>query len=241
MASQKAPEKAPDRPYNGRPSKKVKFSPQVQVAEYHAVPAQDTVTFHLLLATTAEQLQRQMASGGMPFKCEFYNQVFGESEEINGYKGLQVHIWFAANSYHCWVNIQYESKRPGADDVLTLLQAWWPQPFTTDKQEFINRVTSAPARDFSQEVGTAVGRIAGKGYEVKLYHSRMVDTPDWFKELHARMEPLLVFTIDGANFLDVRDSKWEVVAAVMEKDGQQCMVRCKDTCAHTTCTHLLNG
>eukprot|EP00878_Enallax_costatus_P041092 GHUV01047556.1.p1 GENE.GHUV01047556.1~~GHUV01047556.1.p1 ORF type:complete len:107 (+),score=15.64 GHUV01047556.1:102-422(+) len=75
MASQKAPEKAPDRPYNGRPSKKVKFSPQVQVAEYHAVPAQDTVTFHLLLATTAEQLQRQMASGGMPFKCEFYNQV----------------------------------------------------------------------------------------------------------------------------------------------------------------------
>jgi hypothetical protein len=29
-------------------------------------------------------------------------QVFGDSEEINGYKGLQVHIWIALRSGHCW-------------------------------------------------------------------------------------------------------------------------------------------
>lgn len=29
-------------------------------------------------------------------------QVFGDSEEINGYKGLQIDIWLAVNSYHCW-------------------------------------------------------------------------------------------------------------------------------------------
>lgn len=39
------------------------------------------------------------------------------------------------------------------------------------------------------------------------------------------MEPLLIFTIDGANFLDVADPKWEVVAAVMERNGQQQLVR----------------
>lgn len=51
------------------------------------------------------------------------------------------------------------------------------------------------------------------------------DTLSSLQELHARMEPLLIFTIDGANFLDVADPKWEVVAAVMERNGQQHLVR----------------
>lgn len=75
MASEKAADRDNDRPNNNRPSKKVKFSPQVQIAEYHAVPAQDTVTFHMLSSSTAEELDREIAAGGMPFKCEFYNQV----------------------------------------------------------------------------------------------------------------------------------------------------------------------
>lgn len=79
------------------------------------------------------------------------------------------------------VDIKYESKGPGADDVLTLLQAWWPKPFTTDKQEFIQRVTAAPTLNFSQGVGTVVGDVVGKDFGVKLYHSRAVDTPVWFK------------------------------------------------------------
>jgi histone acetyltransferase 1 len=45
------------------------------------------------------------------------------------------------------------------------------------------------------------------------------------QELHARLEPLLVFTIDGANFLDVEDPKWEVVAAVVTRGGRPYMVR----------------
>jgi hypothetical protein len=29
-------------------------------------------------------------------------QVFGDGEEINGYKGLEVHIWIALRGGHCW-------------------------------------------------------------------------------------------------------------------------------------------
>lgn len=54
-----------------------------------------------------------------------------------------------------------------------------------------------------------------------------------WQELHARMEPLLIFTIDGANFIDVQDPKWEVVAAVMERSGQQHLVRAVDRWSHT--------
>ena len=35
------------------------------------------------------------------------------------------------------------------------------------------------------------------------------------KELHRRVEPLLIFTVDGASFVDAEDARWEVVAAVL--------------------------
>jgi hypothetical protein len=39
------------------------------------------------------------------------------------------------------------------------------------------------------------------------------------------LEPLLIFTIDGANFIDVSDAKWEVVAAVVQHKGRSYLVR----------------
>jgi hypothetical protein len=36
-----------------------------------------------------------------------------------------------------------------------------------------------------------------------------------------RLQPLLVFTIDGANYIDAADTKWEIVAAVMHTEGKQ--------------------
>jgi hypothetical protein len=36
----------------------------------------------------------------VPHTCVL--QVFGDSEEINGYKGLEVNIWIALRSGHCW-------------------------------------------------------------------------------------------------------------------------------------------
>jgi hypothetical protein len=41
------------------------------------------------------------------------------------------------------------------------------------------------------------------------------------QDLHTRLQPLLIFTIDGANYLDVADPKWEIVAAVSHAEGKQ--------------------
>ncbi|WIA11310.1 hypothetical protein OEZ85_011433 [Tetradesmus obliquus] len=225
---------------DGPVKKKVKFSSQVSVQEFHAHPAAETVVFHLLYSTTPAELEQEMASGGQPFKCEFYNQVFGDGEEINGYRGLHVDVWLAAHSFHCWVDVRWEDKQSGADDVLTLLQAWWPQPFATEKADFLQRVAAAPALDFAQmgqqiasmpAAGAAAAAAAGRcgssssssaaAGEVKLYHSKLADTPDWFKDLHTRLQPLLIFTIDGANYIDAADPKWEIVAAVLHAEGKQ--------------------
>jgi hypothetical protein len=100
------------------------------------------------------------------------------------------------------VDVRWQDRQPGADDVVTLLQAWWPQPFATDKADFLQRVAAAPALDFAQlgqqiasmpaaapaaaaaaaaSSNGAAGSSGAAGREVKLYHSRLADTPDWFK------------------------------------------------------------
>lgn len=60
-----------------RPLKKVKFSPNVSIKEFDAHRAADTVQFHALYSTTVEELEleKEIALGGQPFRCEFYNQV----------------------------------------------------------------------------------------------------------------------------------------------------------------------
>jgi hypothetical protein len=41
------------------------------------------------------------------------------------------------------------------------------------------------------------------------------------QDLHTRLQPLLIFTIDGASYIDAADPKWEIVAAVMHTEGKQ--------------------
>ena len=45
------------------------------------------------------------------------------------------------------------------------------------------------------------------------------------QDLHARMQPFLLFFIDGASFIDEDDAKWEFLLAVEERAGQDVVVR----------------
>lgn len=84
-------------------AKKVKFSEAVEVQEYHAHPAADALTFHLLEGGSATELATEIdEGGGWPFQAEFFNQVFGDAEEIKGYQGLSVDIWLSLRSFHAW-------------------------------------------------------------------------------------------------------------------------------------------
>jgi hypothetical protein len=70
-------ERPAEGPEGGSSKKKVKFSSQVSVQEFHAHPAAETVVFHLLHGTTPAELEQEISTGGQPFHCDFYNQVSG--------------------------------------------------------------------------------------------------------------------------------------------------------------------
>jgi len=42
--------------------------------------------------------------------------------------------------------------------------------------------------------------------------------------LHERLQPILLFFIDGASFIDAADSKWELLLATEHQAGQDVVV-----------------
>lgn len=50
---------------------------------------------------------------------EFTHQLFGEEEQIAGYRGLELALYLSQRSFAAQVELKYEAKRgAGADDVL---------------------------------------------------------------------------------------------------------------------------
>lgn len=43
--------------------------------------------------------------------------------------------------------------------------------------------------------------------------------------LHLRLQPFLLFFIDGASFIDAEDMRWELLLATEQHEGQETVVR----------------
>ncbi|GFR51971.1 hypothetical protein Agub_g14498 [Astrephomene gubernaculifera] len=72
--------------------------------------------------------------------------------------------------------------------------------------------------------GVGEGSSSRGGVEVSVRRFQISTAPPEVKALHARMEPLLLFTIDGANFIDADDPQWELLLPVARAADGGCLV-----------------
>lgn len=78
----------------------------------------------------------------------------------------------------------------------------------------------------------------------KLVYAHDPKVPSSFcsQALHARFQPLLVFTIDGASYIENTDPKWEVVAAVLQRQGEDdVLVSCSTQLLTAACYMCMQG
>jgi hypothetical protein len=78
--------------------------------------------YHRLIESmNAEEMESEIALGGIEFDAEFFHQHFGQDDEgetrIKGYKDLSMNLWIHAQTYHMWLDIQYSKKKMGADKL----------------------------------------------------------------------------------------------------------------------------
>ncbi|KAJ9534338.1 hypothetical protein QJQ45_016034 [Haematococcus lacustris] len=185
---------------------------------------QDVIRFRLVEGGTPADMAAEISQGGVEFDGEFFHQHFGDEENIKGYKHLSIDIWISAQTYHTWIDIKYKQKKLGADKIDKVLRKHFPSGYASSKDEFIKLVTStvqgastASASDKLdvQAAGDTLGTVALAGTsQVLIKRFTLASSPTRLQELHARIEPLLLFFIDGASLIEKGDDKWDILLAV---------------------------
>ncbi|GIL67145.1 hypothetical protein Vafri_20587 [Volvox africanus] len=203
--------------------------------------ARETVFFRAVSSATADAITAEIAAGGKAVHVDFLHQHFGDSEQIRGYRGLKITIWIHVRTYHTWVDIQFAGKRPGADKLGPIFDGAFPSGYCRSQDEFVETaVAAAAAMPDLLTLGDCVGTVplpptaygitseaadgSGDFLEVSVRRFQVATAPPEVKALHSRLEPLLLFTIDGAQFIDADDPQWELLLPVARAEDGGCLV-----------------
>ncbi|XP_075221855.1 histone acetyltransferase 1 [Lycorma delicatula] len=150
------------------------------------------------------------------FKPEMSHQIFGDSENIFGYKDLKIKIYYSAAWLTSYIGIEYSDKIDPddfggvePDNILKKLSVWYPPGFLTNVNSFIKTLDKeknfVPYGDL-QHTFTSVGED-NKERKYEIYHC---DTSmKAFLSYHERLQTFLLWYIDGASYIDVDDEKWQ--------------------------------
>merc|ERR1712110_872418 len=157
------------------------------------------------------------------FKPEMCHQIYGDNENIFGFKGLAVNLFMTARSLQTYLGHTYKekvdpSKTDGvtADDVIShLVKLLAPGSFTDSKETFLSQLNSDQEQNF-RPMGELVDTISmgGKTYEV----FRCLESTPRFRDYHERLQAWIMFYIDAASFIDIDDDNWRIFL-MFEKTG----------------------
>lgn len=152
------------------------------------------------------------------FGPEMSHQIYGDNENIFGYRGLKIQLYMSASSLRSYVGSEHQDKVDPAktdgvtaDDVITpLVNILAPNSFTTNKEEFVASLSSEAEVNF-KPMGELVNSftLAGDGKPEKNFEVYFASeaTPG-LREYHERLQAWLMFFIDAASFIDIDDDSW---------------------------------
>lgn len=179
--------------------------------EEYVVDANDVLRFKLVRG--AEDLEDE----GTEFPPEMCHQIYGDNENIFGYRGLQIKLYMTAGTLKAFVSAKWDTKVDPlktdgvtADDVVApLVKVLAPGSFTTSREEFATSLSAAAEAAFRPpgELVTSFALEAaggGRQFEVLL----ATEATPGLREYHERLQPWILFFIDAASYIDIDDDSW---------------------------------
>ncbi|KAG2448260.1 hypothetical protein HYH02_006844 [Chlamydomonas schloesseri] len=110
-------------------------------------------------------------------------------------------------------------------DLLTLGECVGTVPVRPSSAAGLYGLGTAPQQAAAADTPAAAApHTAHLPLEVSVRRFQLLTAPPEVKALHARLEPLLLFTIDGANFIDGDDPQWELLLPVVRAPDGGCLV-----------------
>ncbi|XP_020896532.1 histone acetyltransferase type B catalytic subunit [Exaiptasia diaphana] len=166
--------------------------------------ANSAVCFKLVTA------ENDIFDKGKEFHPEFSHQLFGDSESIFGYKGLQVQLYSHAGSLLTYLGLTCESDVTGIlegiepDPVLKIISERLSGGYLSNLDEFIAKL---PSENGFRPMGELIHSYKQNDADYEIY-SADIFVPK-FKEFYSRLQMFALWYIDGASYLDFDDEKWQ--------------------------------
>ncbi len=173
----------------------------------------------------------RVLDAGAEGECEWFapaftHQVFGQDEVVRGYESCRVRCFLHASTMHAYVEISHEGKQPKADDIGHLLRENLGLEYTEDKREFVRRVKetervlerslsnyATSCRRFKARAKAEGEKAEGEKAEapVELVRFRPSEgDAEALRRLHDRLQFMPLLYVDGANYIDNEDPKWDI-------------------------------
>ncbi|XP_073999610.1 histone acetyltransferase 1 isoform X2 [Rhodnius prolixus] len=133
-------------------------------------------------------------------------------EQIFGYKGLKIKLYYAAGNLTTYIGIEYEEKisTPGIepDNVMEMLRNAIQSRFETNITVFERLLQED---DTFHPHGNLTNAFSiGDGLESKTFEVYVNDTSDAnFLEYHTKVQTFVILYIDAANYVDPDEGNWK--------------------------------
>jgi len=160
----------------------------------------------------------------LAFKPEMCHQIYGDNENIFGYRGLKICLYMSAATLKSYVNHSFTAKVDPlktdgvtADDVITpLVKILAPDSYTDSKDQFLKDVSSEEETGFRPMGELVHSFTSDTGKQFEVYQCQ--ESTTGFRDYHERLQAWVMFYIDAASYIDMDDDSWRMFL-MFEKYG----------------------
>ncbi|CCE62718.1 hypothetical protein TPHA_0D00750 [Tetrapisispora phaffii CBS 4417] len=163
-----------------------------------------------------------VTENAVTFSPQFTYPIYGDSEQIFGYKDLTIHLVFDAITLKPFVNVKYSQKLDeDADDIEAKLLEFLP------KDDIIIKDEAKWISAFEKErIEYALPPDKFKISEYKIENDEYVvyKVPlgnEQTKKMHLRIQILSLLYIEAASYIEADDPNWEIVWS-FNKNTKEC-------------------
>lgn len=164
-----------------------------------------------------------VSENAVQFSPSFTYPIYGDAEQIFGYKNLVIHLVFDSVTFKPFVNVKFSEKlKEDAEDVEGRLLSFLPanDVIVKDEEKWVDtfqeeqRQFSLPADKYK------VSEYQKDGVEFVVYKESV--TNEFSKKLHRRIQIFVLLFIEAASYIDETDSNWEIFW-LFNKATKQCV------------------
>ncbi|ORX99787.1 histone acetyltransferase type B [Basidiobolus meristosporus CBS 931.73] len=170
------------------------------------------------------KLVRPLPKPAEGFHPAFTYPLFGEAEQIYGYKNLKVKLHYSSGSLATYLGIQFSETlgaKQGATEIEKELMEHLGEGVYSNHDLFMAKVqedyeTFRPIGEKIHEYQSKKAKYPENVQEhcFEIYKATF-NTPG-FKEYHRRLQIFALFYIEGASYIEEDDDRWEI-ALIYEK------------------------